>query len=43
MEKNKDNIFELVKTLREYYPDNFNVKTVVYDFYNKTDNISKAY
>jgi tetratricopeptide (TPR) repeat protein len=43
MKQNKDKIFELVKTLREYYPDNFNVKTVLYDFYNKTDNISKAY
>ena len=43
MEKHQDKILDLIKSLRKYYPDNYNVKTVLYDFYNKTGNTLGAY
>lgn len=43
MKVNKTKILELIQTLRQVYPENYHVKTVLYDFYNKTNDTEKAY
>jgi tetratricopeptide (TPR) repeat protein len=40
---NKDKVFKLINTLKSYYPNNYDVNTVLYDYYNKTGNPEKAY
>ena len=42
-EKYKDKIETLLTTLRNVYPDDYDLKTVVYDFYNKIGDSQKAY
>lgn len=33
----------IINTLLEKYPDNYDIKTIAYDFYNKTERYEKAY